>query len=734
MPATDSTPNPAIRTLLLCDLVASTQVVERLGDAAAADMLARHDRFARDLLASFDGREIDKSDGFLLLFARPIEAVRFALAYRAKLRDLGAAFDVPMTSRVGIHLGEVVLRENPVEDVARGAKPLEVEGLAKAIAARVMSLAGDGRVLLTRAAYDFARRGSVGTQDEAPLRWAVHGRYRLAGVEDLVEVCEVAEPGEETLTPPASAEKAQRADGEDTPGPDARSGSSIVASPATQAGLTEPVVAVLAFDNLSSDPEMQFFSDGVSEEIIQRLARGAQLKVIGRTSSFQFRGERKADAAESLHCSHVLDGSIRRAAGRVRISAHLVEASSRMTLWSDRYDRGLEDIFAVQDEISESIAGALHHAFSGVSTPSVDPAVYDLYLHASPKSFAPDELRASVGLLEVVTQRAPGFAQAWGQLAYLRAFSHFYQPYAERAATAGLVAREAARALELDPLNVDAIAGQLFVVPAFGHFMEADRVLERMQAVPGSRDGKRYIGWYLRTTGRVRESLEETEHAYRLDALDPASANLVALARMAAGRIEEAVPVYENLVERVPDMSFPVSSLLRAYAFQEDWAAVDRLLELAARRQLRELQDGLPFIQTKRDPTPENLGAMRSALEAHLAKTGCVDVSRLVYAAHLGLVEEAYGAAETAHLGPVGTADDVMGPDAYRTSLLFQANMPELRNDLRFPRLCARLGLVEFWEATGKWPDCADEVPYDFQAECTKARDVPKQEFGFYPT
>jgi TolB-like protein/class 3 adenylate cyclase len=729
MPGTHNASGPAIRTLLLCDLVASTQLVERVGDSTAADLLARHDRFARDLLSTFNGREIDKSDGFLLLFERPIEAVRFAIAYQAKLREFSAEFSVEMAARVGIHLGEVVLRENSPEDVARGAKPLEVEGLAKAIAARVMSLAGDGRILLTRAAYDFARRGSVGTQDEAPLRWAVHGHYRLAGVEDLVEVCEVAEPGEASLTPPASAEKAQRAEEQNTFEPVARSTSPIAASPATQA--SEPVLAVLAFDNLSSDPEMQFFSDGVSEEIIQRLSRGAKLKVIGRTSSFQFRGERKAEAAQRLNCSHVLDGSIRRAGGRVRISAHLVEASSRTTLWSERYDGGLEDMFAVQDEISESIAGALDHAFSNVSTESVDPAVYDLYLRASPKSFAPDDLRTAVGLLEVVTQRAPHFAEAWGRLAYLRAFLHFYQPYVDRAATADLVAREAARALALDPQNVDALAGQLFVVPAFGHFMEGDPIVERMRRVPGSGDGKKYIGWYLRTMGRVRESAEETERAYRLDALDPASANMVALARMAAGRVEEAVPVYEDLVERVPDMSFPVSSLLRAYAFQQDWSAVDRLLELAAKRQLREFQDGLPFIRTKRDPTPENIGAMRKTLEAHVARTGCVDVSRLVYAAHLGLVEEAYRAAESARLGPVGTSDDIMGPDAYRTSLLFQADMPELRNDPRFPRLCARLGLVEFWTATSKWPDCADEVPYDFKAECAEALHVPKQEFGF---
>jgi hypothetical protein len=285
--------------------------------------------------------------------------------------------------------------------------------------------------------------------------------------------------------------------------------------------------------------------------------------------------------------------------------------------------------------------------------------------------------------------------------------------------------------LELDPRNVGALLGELLVVPPFGRFIEADAVLERIQRASGTPDGERFVGWYLRTTGHVREGLEETERGHRLDALDPGSANLVALARMAAGRIDEAVPVYEDLVERVPDMSFPVSSLLRAYAFKEDWVAVDRLLELAAKRQLREFQDGLPFIRTKRDPTPENIGDMRTALETHVNETGCVDVSRLVYAAHLSLVDEAYRAAESARLGPVGSSGDIMGPDAYRTALLFHANMPELRNDVRFPRLCARLGLVEFWAATGKWPDCVDEVPYDFRAECAKVRHIPSEEFGF---
>jgi len=720
---------PAIRTLLLCDLIASTQLVERLGDSTAAELLARHDRIARDLLGAFNGREIDKSDGFLLLFERPIEAVRFALAYQGRLSELGAAIGATIAARVGIHLGEVVLRENARDDVARGAKPLEVEGLAKAVAARVMSLGGDGRILLTRTAFDFARRASVGVADETQLRWAVHGAYRFAGVEDPLEVCEVATAATQPLLPPADSEKARRAiDG----APSRTDAAQGPRGSEPGAGVPETLLAVLAFDNQSNDPEMQFFSDGVSEEIIQRLARGSRLKVIGRTSSFQFRGERKAEAAKALRCTHLLDGSIRRAAARVRVSAHLMEAASHTTLWSERYDRGLEDIFAVQDEISESIARALDQAFAGVPAPAaLEPAIYDLYLRSNPKSYAPDELRMHVGVLELVTQRAPQFAAAWGRLAYLRAFLRFYQPFSERAASTAHVNREADRALALDGQNLDAMAAQYFVVAPFGRFTQADAALQHLRRAPGTGDGRRYIGWALRHFGWMREALEATEQTYRLDALDPMAANLVALARMAAGHVAEAVPVFEELVERMPNMSFPVSSLLRAHAFQRDWAAVDRLLALAEQRQLREFQDGLPFIRAKRDPSPAHIGAWRDTLDAHVRKTGWVDVARLVYAAHLGLVDEAYAAADAARLGPGGTPDDIMGPDGYRTALMFQAGMPELRNDPRFARLCARLGLVEFWLASGKWPDCVDEVPYDFRRACEEARGVAKDEFGF---
>ncbi len=204
-----------IRTLLLSDLVDSTQLVTEMGDARAAELWHRHDRQARDLLDEHGGREIDKTDGFLMLFSRPWQAVRYALAYHRALRRLSEDEGRTLGARVGIHLGEVVLRENPPEDVARGAKPLEVEGLAKPMAARLMSVAQGGQTLLTRGAFDLARRGAAG--DEAPhdLRWVAHGDYLFKGVNETVEVFEVGRPGEAPLMPPPTSAKVRPAGGQE---------------------------------------------------------------------------------------------------------------------------------------------------------------------------------------------------------------------------------------------------------------------------------------------------------------------------------------------------------------------------------------------------------------------------------------------------------------------------------------------------------------------------------------
>ena len=196
-----------VTTLLVSDLVGSTQLVEKLGDREASALFRRHDRVARDLLETHGGREIDKTDGFLLLFDRPWNAVAYALDYHQSL------YDLEFEARVGIHLGEVVLHHNSESDVQRGAKPVEVEGLAKPTAARLMSLAVGGQTLLTRAAYEVARRAAAGEgvdHGNAELEWPCHGRYRFQGLADEVEVFEVGTPGTAPLLQPAGSDKVWR--------------------------------------------------------------------------------------------------------------------------------------------------------------------------------------------------------------------------------------------------------------------------------------------------------------------------------------------------------------------------------------------------------------------------------------------------------------------------------------------------------------------------------------------
>jgi class 3 adenylate cyclase len=200
---------PVLRALLVTDLVDSTWLVEQLGDLRAAELFARHDRLARDLLLAWKGLEIDRTDGFLFLFDRALDAVRYALHYQRSLSELAREVGSPLQARVGIHVGEVLLRENSVEDVARGAKPLEVEGLAKPICARLAALARGGQVLLSRTAYDLAHRSALDDTLEGRVSWMEHGTYMLKGVADPVEVVEVGEAGLAPLIAPQASDKAR---------------------------------------------------------------------------------------------------------------------------------------------------------------------------------------------------------------------------------------------------------------------------------------------------------------------------------------------------------------------------------------------------------------------------------------------------------------------------------------------------------------------------------------------
>ena len=211
-PDTTGVPTPLVRTLLLAQLVDEAELGVKLGDAAATAVAVRHDRLARDLLQRFEGLEIHRSDRFLLIFERPIDAVRYALAYHQAMAGLAEELQVALRTRVGIHLGEITLRTNPSTDVARGAKPLEVDGLAKTMVARIMALAGDRQTLITRSAFDLARRASVDrASGDHDMCWLAHGNYTFHGAQEPVDIFEVGIRDVAPLAPPPSSPTARRA-------------------------------------------------------------------------------------------------------------------------------------------------------------------------------------------------------------------------------------------------------------------------------------------------------------------------------------------------------------------------------------------------------------------------------------------------------------------------------------------------------------------------------------------
>ena len=192
-------------TLLYTDVVDSTAVNSRLGDTGMALLWNEHDRRSRELLRQWRGSEIDRSDGFLALFDSPSDALAFALAYHRMLTTL----PVPLRARAGMHVGPLVKRESTASDVQLGAKPVEVVGIAKAVASRLMALALGGQTLLSPQAHASLRAESEAVGEGGPWRSVSHGHWRMKGLEQVVEVFEVGDE-HSAFVPPTDNDKSQR--------------------------------------------------------------------------------------------------------------------------------------------------------------------------------------------------------------------------------------------------------------------------------------------------------------------------------------------------------------------------------------------------------------------------------------------------------------------------------------------------------------------------------------------
>lgn len=378
-------------------------------------------------------------DGALVEFPSVIAAVECALAIQEATEK--AADNLPENKRIhyriGINLGEVVVEGD------------DIYGEGVNVAARLQTLAPVGGVAIARI-----------------VKEQVEGKAKCA-FEDL---------GEHTvknIERPVHVFAAHAA---------AASGAAERQRPASARKLS---VCVLPFANMSGDAEQEYFSDGISEDIITDLSKVSALSVIARNTAFQFKGKSidVPQVARQLNASHILEGSVRKAGGRVRITAQLIDGAAGDHIWAERYDRDLSDIFALQDEISEAIVKALRlklvpeekKAIEQRGTESVE--AYNVYLMARNEYVAaiagdPRRYHALIRLCERVTQLDPNYARAWALMAMAQMWLHGMQGSTD----GGKAAAE--RALALDDKLAEARSVKASLLMEDGNWDEASKEVE----------------------------------------------------------------------------------------------------------------------------------------------------------------------------------------------------------------------------------------------------------------
>ena len=341
---------------------------------------------------------------------------------------------------------------------------------------------------------------------------------------------------------------------------------------ATPAGTAAPVasevspksVAVLPFVNMSGDPKNEFFSDGITEEILNALAQIADLKVAARTSAFAFKGKDidLRHVGEVLAVAHVLEGSVQRSGDDVRITAQLIDARSGFHLWSERYDRKLTNIFAVEDEISKAIADKLQLQLAGARAPGTgntdDAQAHELYLIGlSLLAARGPGLRDAIAAFGKAVELDPQYAQAWGALAEAE---QLLPSYTNGDLEAGMARAETAaqRALGIDPDTTPALVAMANVYAHRLDWARTDATFRRALALaPGDVEGLNQYAQFLFLIGQQEAALRQIDRARQLDPLSAIIGVVRATILMALHRDADAVTEIEPVLSAHPDF-YPV--------------------------------------------------------------------------------------------------------------------------------------------------------------------------------
>lgn len=388
----------------------------------------------------------------------------------------------------------------------------------------------------------------------------------------------------------------------------------VEANGVTLAVLDRPSIAVLPFVNLSGDPSQDYFVDGIVDDIISALSHKRWLFVIARNSSFTYKG-RAVDVKQvgrELGVRYVLEGSLRAAAGRVRITGQLVEAASGATLWSERFDSAIADVFELQDQLTASVVGALapHLERAEIErarhkpTESLD--AYDYYLRGM-WTFRKDckiAIAAAQPLFYEAIERDPEFASAYAMAAGCYSWRKLSRWLTDLEQEVAEGTRLAHRAVELGQNDAVALAaGAHALAHLVGDLDSSVALLDRALTLDPNLAFAWYLGGFLRIwRGQPNDAIDRLARAMLLNPLSPDMHRMevgTAMAQLLAGRPEDALPWAERASQHLPDRVLPITILAAIYARagrgNEARTLVKRLSQLEQAPRIAELNEWLPF-------------------------------------------------------------------------------------------------------------------------------------------
>jgi adenylate cyclase len=499
-------------------------------EAATVRTLTAYRQQVATLVQEHRGRVVDSpGDNLLAEFPSALEAVSCAVEIQRVITARNA--EVPaerrMVFRVAVHLGDVLVEGE------------RIYGDGVNIAARLEALAEPGAVCISRTVHEQV-------QHKLELAYDDLGEQKLKNIPDPVQAYRVR------LEPKA----------------DIRTESLPGMEELTVPGFSgRPAIAVLPFDNLSGDPEQEYFADGVAEDLITRLSDWRYFPVIARNSSFTYRGG-SVDVkrvSRELGVRYVVEGSVRRAGDRVRISAQVIDATTGHHVWAERYDRDLTDMFALQDEITEAIVASMHPQLGQYETERAlrkEPHNLSAWEYAQRgwwhfnRMTKGDNARAK-SFIEKAIELDPNFGWAFYCLAFTLYHDIFFAWIDEPARSIADVVRAAEKAVLLD--DKDPLP---HVVLALAYSLTGEREKTiaaaelAVQLGPSLAFAYEVLGWILAMTGRPKEGIANLEKALRLSPRDPFIFDFLAgmaVAHFVAGRYEEAVDWARRSLQRKPD-------------------------------------------------------------------------------------------------------------------------------------------------------------------------------------